>query len=151
MFSPETVYSLEDDQIQKIASESEESTTERLRASEKLRVLELALGELRRLDKSAIVSQGMCLVELRTVIFLTCEENYRDRMDDLKASNSRIENLEDNHTPDLSRDSTSEISVSSVEPAREEQTEEEHSEGGQSEQERPIQPSPLLAFNRDFE
>lgn len=58
LFMPEVASSLEDSQIDSIASESNESTVKRARANEKLRVLELASRELKRLNKQSVSLQG---------------------------------------------------------------------------------------------
>lgn len=51
MFTPEIVLGLEDNQVESIAAESEESLTERNRATEKLTVLEKTLKILQGLDR----------------------------------------------------------------------------------------------------
>jgi hypothetical protein len=51
MFTPEIVIGLEEDQVERIAAESEESRAERSRATEKLTVLENTLKVLQSLDR----------------------------------------------------------------------------------------------------
>lgn len=50
VFIPETVFSLSDDVIQRIAGETEESVAERERSTARLRVLETGLRDLSRLN-----------------------------------------------------------------------------------------------------
>ncbi|KAI9695321.1 MAG: hypothetical protein M1820_008728 [Bogoriella megaspora] len=51
LFTPEMVNELSEDDLSRIAAESEEAAAERTRCTEKLGVLEAGLHELRRLDK----------------------------------------------------------------------------------------------------
>ena len=51
LLSPETIFDLADADLQRIAGESDESTAERVRATEKLEVLESGMAELKRLKK----------------------------------------------------------------------------------------------------
>ena len=51
IFTPKTVLDMEDEVIDDIASETEDSKVERTSSSKKLEILEAALQALRRLDK----------------------------------------------------------------------------------------------------
>lgn len=51
LFTPKTVMNMEDDDIRRIAAESEKSASERERTVERLCVLETGLRELSRLNK----------------------------------------------------------------------------------------------------
>jgi hypothetical protein len=50
LFTPETVFNLDEDVIQRIAAESEESAAERERSTRRLRILETGLRDLSRLN-----------------------------------------------------------------------------------------------------
>jgi hypothetical protein len=51
LLTPEKMCELDDDAVRKLAGESEESTADRARYTEKLEILEGGLRELKRLDK----------------------------------------------------------------------------------------------------
>lgn len=58
MFSPDVVFELEDDEVHRMAAESDETSAERSRYAEKLAVLEDGLCDLKRLDKHRSVVIG---------------------------------------------------------------------------------------------
>jgi hypothetical protein len=58
MFNPEIVYDFTEDEITQLGAESDDVAMERSRSTEKLKVLEVALRELRRLDKHRPTSPG---------------------------------------------------------------------------------------------
>lgn len=51
LFSPEIVYDLKDEAIQRLAGGSQESALERARTMDKLQVLESGMSELKRLKR----------------------------------------------------------------------------------------------------
>lgn len=51
MFSPEVVFELDDEEVRRMVAESEETSAERSRCTEKLGVLEEGLRDLKRLEK----------------------------------------------------------------------------------------------------
>ena len=58
LFNPEMVYSLTENEIARLAAETEETAVERVRCTEKLAVLEAGLLDLKRLDKYRFVPSG---------------------------------------------------------------------------------------------
>jgi hypothetical protein len=64
IFDPQTVLDMEDDVIEDIAGETEESKMERASSSQKLKVLQAALNALRRLDKHKAKGTSVALMPL---------------------------------------------------------------------------------------
>lgn len=58
LFTPQRVYDLIDDDISRLATESEQTRSERARYTEEVSALETALSDLRRLDKHRSVILG---------------------------------------------------------------------------------------------
>lgn len=65
LLSPQTVISLDDTTVAKIAAETEESRLERLHAEEKLKVLEHSLKVLRSLDRHKAARESPSSYKLR--------------------------------------------------------------------------------------
>ncbi|KAF2703656.1 hypothetical protein K504DRAFT_443514 [Pleomassaria siparia CBS 279.74] len=64
LFTPETVHDLDEDEVNRLAGESKETTEERIKCTEKLAILDGGLHDLKRLDNHRYAAPGKKLIFL---------------------------------------------------------------------------------------
>lgn len=81
LLGPETVFEMSDDEVARLVEESEDAKAQRARYTEKFRIFEAGLRELKLLDKHrAHVSSGMLAVPQELLWFTHLVMNQRRKL-----------------------------------------------------------------------